>query len=54
MPNRPLSEPMLTRFTDIYVALGGDELTHCSLVMHIVSDILVMIDKGKGLLPVQG
>ena len=27
--NKPLSEPMLTRFTDAYAALGGDELTHC-------------------------
>ena len=26
--DKPLSEPMLTRFTDAYTALGGDELTH--------------------------
>ena len=25
--NKPLSEPMLTQFTDIYSALGGDELS---------------------------
>ena len=24
--DKPLPEPMLTQFTDIYVALGGDEL----------------------------
>ena len=25
--NKPLPEPMITRFTDTYTALGGDELT---------------------------
>ena len=25
--DKPLSEPKLNRFTDIYAALGGDELT---------------------------
>ena len=26
MGDKPLSEPMLTQFTDAYAALGGDEL----------------------------
>ena len=26
--DKPLSEPMLTRFTDIYAALGGDEFIY--------------------------
>ena len=26
--DKPLSEPMLTQFTDIYASLGGNELTH--------------------------
>ena len=25
--DKPLSEPMMTQFTDIYAALGGDELS---------------------------
>ena len=34
--DKPLSEPMLTRFTwRIYAALGGDELTHLGWVLHI-------------------
>ena len=28
--NKPLPGPMMTQFTDIYVALGGDELMCCS------------------------
>ena len=35
--DKPLSEPMLTRLTDVYAALGGDELTHSE--MHKVAAI---------------
>ena len=29
--DKPLSQPMLTRLTDIWAALGGDKLIRCSL-----------------------
>ena len=46
--DKPLSEPMLTQFTDTYVALGGDELTFNDTAHwgrnknggHLVDDIL--------------
>ena len=36
---KPIHEPMLTKFTDIYVALGGDELTQCAIKVLDVSMI---------------
>ena len=41
--NKPLSEPMMTQFTDIYAALGGDELNDnkmmstCIFIYHTLS-----------------
>ena len=35
--DKPLSEPMLTQFTDIYAALGGDELNHSTTVHAVPS-----------------
>ena len=35
--NKPLSEAMLTRFTDIYASQGGDELRNRNLYLHFLS-----------------
>ena len=41
--NKPLSEPTLAQFTDIYVALGLNELTSTALAWyHARSDCLVV------------
>ena len=45
---KPVSEPMLTRFIDIYVTLGGDELiyltsTMCLFQMH-KPDFMLSVD----------
>ena len=43
--DKPLSEPMLTQFTDIYAALGGDEsINHIavSMVNYGISNTIVM------------
>ena len=37
--NKPLSEPMLTRLTDIYAALGGEELSRGRWVKYMIPNI---------------
>ena len=32
--DKPLPEPMMIQYTDVYASLGGDELTHASLSGH--------------------
>ena len=32
--DKPLSEPMMIQYTDVYASLGGDELTHASFSAH--------------------
>ena len=49
--NKPLSEPMLTWFTDTYAALGGDELTHWGRMTHICVSKLTIIGLDNGLSP---
>ena len=46
--DKPLSEPMLTQFTDAYMPHKGDELTQWG---HVALCYLVNIGSGDGLLP---
>ena len=50
--DKPLSEPTLTQFTDIYVALGGDELRGemVAYLQHYISMIFLNNSGHKGLM----
>ena len=48
---KPLSEPMLARFTDTYASLGRDKLTHWGRVTHICVSELTIIGSDNGLSP---
>ena len=52
--DKPLSEPMQTRYIDTYMRhWGGDELTYWDQVMHICVSKLSIIGSDNGLLPGQ-
>ena len=48
---KPLSEPKLAQFTEAYVALGGDELTQCGLVMLYGIRFSDSIDSDNAMVP---